>query len=378
MALWLLACLAVVGNLGVFIERQFLKKSSFPSSLLVKNLCCSDLLMGVYLLVIGAADARLRGEYVAREAEWKASSTCTAAGFLSFLSSEVSAFTLCLVTLDRVLVICFPFKQGLHLTPRSALLLCGLAWLAGLAFALAPLLAGMDFYGQTGIGIPLPITRQEYGGQDFAFAVFILLNLILNLFVCAGQLMIYVTIRRTSAAAGSKNQDRDRVIARRPFLIVLTDFLCWFPIGLMGVLAKAGIPIPAIVNVWAAVFVLPLNSALNPFLYTLNSVLERWRAAREERRRGQTLARVQRELGAWPARDVTQLVRMCLAPRVDRDFLATVIVRAGLTAAEGAELAMPEGRRAGKNATLRRSSESVKTKLSCTGSIPPINVSEVD
>jgi hypothetical protein len=31
-----------------------------------------------------------------------------------------------------------------------------------------------------------------------------------------------------------------------------------------------------------AVYVLPLNSALNPFLYTLNVIMERRRRAREE------------------------------------------------------------------------------------------------
>ena len=63
----------------------------------------------------------------------------------------------------------------------------------------------------------------------------------------------------------------------------MSDFLCWFPIGLLGLLASNGVPVPGEVNVVIAIIVLPVNSAINPFLYTLNMMLERRRRARERR-----------------------------------------------------------------------------------------------
>ena len=41
---------------------------------------------------------------------------------------------------------------------------------------------------------------------------------------------------------------------------------------------STGVPISGEVNVAVAIFVLPLNSALNPFLYTLNILKERHNA----------------------------------------------------------------------------------------------------
>lgn len=41
----------------------------------------------------------------------------------------------------------------------------------------------------------------------------------------------------------------------------------------IGVLALTGHEIPGDVYVWTAVFILPINSALNPFLYTLSAIL---------------------------------------------------------------------------------------------------------
>ena len=64
-------------------------------------------------------------------------------------------------------------------------------------------------------------------------------------------------------------------IARRLVTIAVSDFLCWFPIGLLGLLASGGVSIPGEVNVAMAIFALPINSAINPFLYTLNRMLER-------------------------------------------------------------------------------------------------------
>ena len=81
----------------------------------------------------------------------------------------------------------------------------------------------------------------------------------------------------------SSQTSKDLMIASRLATVAASDFLCWFPVGLLGVLASSGVTIPGEVNVAMAIFVLPVNSAINPFLYTLNLILERRQKAREER-----------------------------------------------------------------------------------------------
>ena len=51
--------------------------------------------------------------------------------------------------------------------------------------------------------------------------------------------------------------------------IVLSNFLCWFPVIIMGMLALAGVNIPGAAYSWTAVLILPLNSATDPVVYTL-------------------------------------------------------------------------------------------------------------
>nr|KAG5685764.1 hypothetical protein BaRGS_004410 [Batillaria attramentaria] len=76
---------------------------------------------------------------------------------------------------------------------------------------------------------------------------------------------------------------QDLMIARRLVSIAVSDFLCWFPIGVLGLLSSQGIPVSSEANVSMAIIVLPFNSVLNPFLYNLNIILERRRRAREEK-----------------------------------------------------------------------------------------------
>jgi hypothetical protein len=40
-----------------------------------------------------------------------------------------------------------------------------------------------------------------------------------------------------------------------------------------GILALNGFPIPSDVYAWSVVFILPINSALNPFLYTVTAII---------------------------------------------------------------------------------------------------------
>ncbi|XP_070189030.1 G-protein coupled receptor GRL101-like [Littorina saxatilis] len=297
-----LAALALISNLGCFCLRVFAltgrgKKSGF--NVFVTHLCVSDFVMGVYLVMIGVADRMYLGSYLWEDTAWKNSAGCKVAGLLSLLSSEVSALLICLITLDRFLAIRFPFSR-LRFSPFSAQVACLLTWLAGVVLVTVPLLPATShwrFYSQTGICISLPVTRNEYPGEHYAFGVMILLNLVVFLLIAVGQISVYTAMTGNSiTSTDTGRRSRDLIVARRLLTVVVSDFLCWFPIGLLGVLSTSGVPIAGEVNVGMAILVLPLNSALNPFLYTLNMIQEKRRKAREEKLLKFILERRKREL----------------------------------------------------------------------------------
>ena len=283
------ALLSLIGNLGSFVHRSFFEKASVRMGydVFVTHLCVSDFLMGVYLAIIGVAD-RVYYDYRWNDTAWTHSAACKVAGFLSLLSSEVSAFLICFITLERFLVIGFPYKN-LRFRRWSAHVACVNLWIIGMLLAAVPLLpstAHWEFYSQSGICIPLPITRKDFAGSDYSFYVMIVLNFVLFVLIAVGQLLIYWSIRVNSIPShDTYRRSKDAAVARRLLAIVMTDFLCWFPIGLLGLLAKVGVPVPGDVKVAMAIFVIPFNSALNPFLYTFNKAMVRRRKSQMSRQR---------------------------------------------------------------------------------------------
>ncbi|KAL8575746.1 hypothetical protein ACOMHN_055935 [Nucella lapillus] len=134
-----------------------------------------------------------------------------------------------------------------------------------------------QFYSQNAICIPLPITRKEFAGRHFAFYVMIVLNFVLFVLIAAGQAVVYQSVQQNQLADSdcSTKSSKDRTLARRLLTVAVSDFLCWFPIGLLGLLASSSQAVTSEVNVAMAILVLPLKSAINPFLYTLNRMTER-------------------------------------------------------------------------------------------------------
>jgi uncharacterized membrane protein len=284
--LWFICVCAVTGNLFclAFRFRMLRRSSKSAFNKFVSSLSLADFLMGVYVATIGAADVTFKGGYAHHEYSWLHSAPCKVAGFLSLLSSEMSALIIFLITLDRFLVLRFPFSTA-RFGNRSASIACIITWSLGFLLAAVPLLpvtSHWQFYSQTGICIPLPVTRQDFEGRGYATGVLIIFNFVLFLLIAIGQAFIYWSVQKNAMAADTTRKTQDTTIARRLITVAVTDFLCWFPIGLCGLLALTDVPIPGEVSVALAIFVLPLNSALNPFLYTFNVVMEQRRKRYEE------------------------------------------------------------------------------------------------
>jgi hypothetical protein len=300
----LVASLALLGNLGSLLYRGIFLSTATGFGAFVNHLCVSDLLMGVYLVIIGVADRLYLGSYLWKDSEWRESGFCKLAGFLAMMSSEVSALLVLLITVDRCLVLRFPFSRC-RFSRRSAHVVSGVVWLIGAVLAAVPLLTNSSewrFYSQSSICLPLPTTHPEdysgdLNGYHYSLGVLVCVNLALVLLTAVGQAFIYWAVSTNSmSAAATTRKSQDVAVARRLIAVAMTDFLCWFPIGLLGLLAARGVHVPSEVNVAMAVFVLPLNSALNPFLYTLNVALERRRQAKEKKLEKRLMARLHSEI----------------------------------------------------------------------------------
>ncbi|KAH6929363.1 hypothetical protein HPB50_026845 [Hyalomma asiaticum] len=275
-AAWIVAIIACGGNLLVLVGRVMFREHNQVHSFYIKNLALADLLMGVYLLIIAGHDVKYRGEYIRHDYRWRHSWRCSVSGMLSTVSSEASVFTLTVITVDRFISILYPLSIKKR-TLRSAFCCMLCVWLTTVIMAAVPMLwpdyYGHDFYGSNGVCLPLHIHDPGTKGWEYSAFVFCTVNTIAFSFIAYAYLSMFVTIKHSKVGLRSTQQLHDRAIAKRFAFIVGTDFMCWMPIVIIKIIAIAGIPIDETLYAWVAVFLLPVNTALNPVLYTLTTRL---------------------------------------------------------------------------------------------------------
>ena len=239
--LWIIGLFSLLGNAASLIYRFIFDRERLKLGygIFVTNLAISDFLMGVYLITIASADVVFRGRYIFNDETWRGSPWCQMAGVLSTVSSEASVLFICLITLDRLLVIKYPFGQ-VRFSEFFSIVVSAIVWGIVFIIAIAPLVITTyfknNFYSKSGVCLALPLTRDRPPGWIYSISIFIGFNFVTFLAIAFGQWLIYTKISAAQARVKSCSTGRanDLRIARNLLLVALTDFLCWFPIGILG------------------------------------------------------------------------------------------------------------------------------------------------
>ncbi|XP_038052753.1 G-protein coupled receptor GRL101-like [Patiria miniata] len=305
--IWCLGISALIGNTFIIVWRLKMTDSGKRSqSVLILNLAVSDLIMGVYMLIIAGADAHFQDSFFLHVEEWRSGHLCNFAGFLSMLSSEASVFFITMISIDRFLCVVFPFgKKWLRLD--SARVASMAMWGIALLISIPPLLLQdkiEGFYGLSDVCVGLPliksnrtskkddihlfgipgesfnttVTESATPSRVFSVTVYLGINLVCCLIVllCYMAIAFVVTVKLPSKKLQKRkdkeHRKKEMAMARRMLLIVGTDFFCWMPVILMGILSMSGaVDIPDETYAWVVVFVIPINSSINPYLYTFSN-----------------------------------------------------------------------------------------------------------
>ena len=307
--MWILGLFAIMSNLGVLFYRYRNKeKENKVQLLLISNLSISDTIMGVYMIIISSADLYYRQTFPSEL--WRVSSTCKFAGTLSVLSSEASVFFVTLISVDRFIGIKFPFSTY-RIGTRTSRILSLVLWLIAISLSvLSTILSSIapDWYDVSEVCTGLPLSRRNVfeqkpsdhtlnildgdqnkipvritrdvvtsvaPGMYFGIAIFTVLNSICFVLICACYTGIFLHSIHTAKQAGrARDTKQERKMATKMGAIVITDLVCWAPIIILSILVQSGRHVvTSRVYTWIVTFVLPINSAINPFLYTLAALI---------------------------------------------------------------------------------------------------------
>eukprot|EP00057_Strongylocentrotus_purpuratus_P018543 XP_011673017.1 PREDICTED: G-protein coupled receptor GRL101-like [Strongylocentrotus purpuratus] len=308
MAGWIIGLSSCIGNMAVLIVRLRENAQFSVQSLFIANLAIADCLMGVYMIIITSADLHFGNNYFLSAPLWRKSYQCRFTSVLAFLASECSVFTLTLMTVDRFISIVFPFGKW-RMTLKSSKIMIIIVWMLMLALAVIPLLVSSNlsgFYGLSDVCVGLPLHaesvqtgRLEIIGLDsdrpldflveyvvsnsatrpswiYSNVTFIGVNMVLFLIIAICYVMMFVQVKRSTRSVGNVAlRDREFKVAVKMAFIVGTDLACWMPIIVMGILTQSGLVVlPTSLYAWSVIFIIPINSSINPILYTFINYLE--------------------------------------------------------------------------------------------------------
>ncbi|XP_063709223.1 relaxin receptor 2-like [Culicoides brevitarsis] len=274
-SVWIMASIGIFGNLLVLSGQFFGGTRTHAEHLTyLRHLAASDLIMGIYLATIATADITFRNVYLEHDEAWRHSMACGICGFLSTLSCQSSTLLLTLVTWDRLISVIRPLKPRPPSKTRAVARLT-ILWTISSTTAILPLTGipyfGDYFYGNNGVCLSLHIHDPYARGWEYSAAIFILVNTLSLLFIVISYLRMLKAIKTTGEAMRSTLSGRENIVARRFAVIVATDCICWLPVIVVKLAALGGVQISPYIYAWLAVLVLPINSSLNPIIYTLTT-----------------------------------------------------------------------------------------------------------
>jgi len=255
--------IALIANLVVVIVMLSSDRRLNVHRFLMSNLAFADFCLGLYIFVLVCVSLDTSGEYYNHVEAWQYGIGCQITGFLAVFSTELSVYTLTVITIERFFAIVYAMEVNYRLSLRKAAKIMIAGWLFAFIMAILPLI-GVNSYQS--VAICLPFNSDTKGALAYV-GIALVLNFGTFMVIAALYTKMFQVVVGPGPVEGAP-QRNDAKVAKRMALLVFTDFVCWTPIALFGLLAAFGKPLIGVEeSKFLLVFFFPLNSLCNPFLY---------------------------------------------------------------------------------------------------------------
>ena len=315
-----------------FLKTNQTHESISFQNFIILNISISDFIMGIYLITIASYDLSFSGFYGEVDREWRSSLKCSIIGSLAVISSETSCFLMVVFTGFRLKTItqtmksltaslrpwkiCITaawlfsiffgiapmlpqtsqyfhhsfsfssrFQNGTWYSANLEQFACRLSALSNKTIkftgnkfqSVQAFVAGsfpndasvklFGYYGETSVCMPRFYVAYGESSWEFTLAI-ITLNFLSFVFIAVSYFIIYKHSTASSANLGShRPNNQAATMQKRIARIIATDFCCWIPICVMAYV-RLGVEFSDIAYQISAVLLLPINSAMNPLLFS--------------------------------------------------------------------------------------------------------------
>ena len=279
--LWFIVILGNVLTITVFIrDRQLRSKAS---NLLILNLSCADLLIGLNSIFFTNLQRHFNDVWIFGEV------MCKIHYILDYSASTQSALAITLISADRLILVTTGAQYKKYQTANRAKMWITASWCISVNLFFTPFLVSDQRYG---------MWVEQYDGPwgdcDFAilyekwykvflivltFAIPLVLLIIFNSIVyhnvrmrALGQTQIrHTNSCKIGSSQNSRSSDfkKHRKAAITLAIIVVAFLICWIPLWIKDLITEIVLLPPTffLFNTDACAYLSWSNSALNPFLY---------------------------------------------------------------------------------------------------------------
>ena len=267
-----MAFAAFTGNIFVIISNHCRNDNSMSktTTLVFSNLAVSDFLMSIYLFLIAISDTIYREKYALFTEEWLRNPVCAVASFLMCTSSLMSVVMMLLISIDRYLITSNPLSSA-DIRHKWIKMMLISGWLLTCTFVGIPIIMGINeggdlrLYKYSSICSPSNIDQGSFAGWMIAF---VMIQLIFWILTAIFYIMLLKAVNKSRKSIRSSAQSRHLAIAVRLSLILMTDLITWLPIYVLLAITLSDGHLNIFLLQFAIILAIPLNSAINPYIYT--------------------------------------------------------------------------------------------------------------
>lgn len=237
---WVVSPLAILANFLVLFILLTSQQKMSVTRFLMGHLAFADFCMGIYLLLVASVDLYTRSHYYHYAIAWQTEGGCNLAGTISVFASELSVYTLTLISLQRWHAIFYAMRADRKIRLRHAAVLMLVGWLLCALLAMLPLV-GVSSYQK--VSICLPMDTETTAARVYVVSV-LMVNVIAFMVVCLCYIHIYYMVHNPQHQSSSS----DTSMAKRMAVLIFTNFLCLAPICFYGLSAAFQQPLMTITD----------------------------------------------------------------------------------------------------------------------------------
>ncbi len=252
------------------LQKNTFDSWAFGSTVFSVNLV--DITFGIYLTVMWVQDTISDEIFYLYEIKWKSSLLCFLEFTLLLNFNFLSPILLCFLSLERLMVVLYPmnskFKQTQFVVKKISLLSITIFFLSlcctmDMKFhsIQVPFKLCSPFVDPTNSVIIVKITTWAVALLQFSSIIFIT--------------VVYVKLLRELQIGKEKLKDQmskqrsNRAIIYQLVIVTATNILCWIPSCVVHMISMFSETYPIDMVLWTSIVVMPLNSVVNPVVFTV-------------------------------------------------------------------------------------------------------------